>query len=113
MTQMYSIKQAALELGVNELYVRKLIRDGKLSTQMVPVKPGSQVMKHLIPQAEIERHKAKGRSSSSRPDGRNKWVVYATPSEAAKLAEFCRANGLPEPVMPNKGEYERRKARQE
>lgn len=109
--KVYGIKEAAVYLGIDQMYMRKLLRDGKIPSTMQPVKPGSEVHKHVIAEKDLEAWKVRGRSSSSRQDGRNKWVVYATKDEAAKLVEFCKANGLPEPVMPNAGEYERRKAK--
>lgn len=107
----YGIKDAAKYLGVDEQYLRKLVREGKLETQMVPVKSGSQVMKHLITQDTLDARKANaGAKAGGRKDGRNKWTVYATPAEMAQIAKLCQELDIPAPFMPNEGMYQRRKA---
>jgi len=109
----YSIDEAAMFLGVDAHYVRKLVREGKLEAEWAPVKPGSQVMKHLISEEQLVARKSKqGQHAGSRADGRSKWVVYATDAEMKKLAAVAAEMGLPAPVKPNEGMYQRRLAKE-
>lgn len=110
-TKTYGIKDAAKYLGVDEQYLRKLVREEKLPTTMVPVKAGSNVMKHQIAEADLDARKANaGHKAGGRSDGRNKWTLYATREEMAAIAKICADAGMPAPFMPNEGMYERRKA---
>ena len=107
----YSINEAAAYLGVDPHYVRKLVREGKLPTVMVPVKPGSNVQKHLIEESDLVAWKAnQGSRAGGRADGRNKFVVYGTAAEMVQLREFMASIGMPAPVMPNAGAYQKRQA---
>lgn len=107
----YGIKEAAKYLGVDEQYLRKLVRDGKLPTTMIPIKTGSNVKKHVIDQNDLDARKANaGHKAGGRTDGRNKWTLYASKEEMVKIAKVCEEIGVPLPFMPNEGMYERRKA---
>ncbi len=107
----YGIKSAAAYLGVDEQYLRKLVREGKLQTIMVPVKPGSSVMKHQITQEALDDRKNNaGHKAGGRSDGRNKWTVYATKEEIIAINKLCEEARMPIPFMPNENMYARRKA---
>lgn len=108
-TKLMGLKEAAAYLGVDLVYMRRLVLEGKVPSTKVPVRPGSSVLKHVITQEALDARKAAARGNS-RSDGRNKWVVYATREEMAKLAKVAADMGLPTPYMPNEGEYQRRKA---
>lgn len=107
----FSIKSAAIYLGIDAQYMRKLIRDGKIHTTLVAVN-GTRVQRHEISLADLEAYKQRAHvRSGGRADGRNKVVVYANPSELNALVTFCDEHKMPAPVMPNLGEYKRRKAK--
>jgi excisionase family DNA binding protein len=83
-TKDLGIKEAAKWLGLSEVYIRRLISQNKLETYKVSVSDG--VWKHMIPEAELNRLNSKHSSTRTmREDGRNKYTVYATEAELAKL----------------------------
>lgn len=106
----YGLKEAALYLGCNEMYLRKLVSAGKIASVKAPTKEGSSTLKYLISESALNEWKSAGRKGSARGDGRNKWIVYATKEEIQQVNELCEAIGLPMPFMPNEGVYEKRKA---
>jgi hypothetical protein len=106
-----SIKEASVALKCEQNYVRKLLREGKLTSNLVPTKPGSSVMKHLISKASIEARLTRQGDRTKREDGRNRWLIWATPSEMLALQSLLKDAGMELPhEMPNKGMYAKRKA---
>lgn len=108
--KMYDLKEAAVYLGCNEMYTRKLVSSGKIASVKVPTKVGSATMKYLVAESALDEWKNASRKGSARSDGRNKWIVYASKEEILKVNELCEQLGLPQPFMPNEGVYEKRKA---
>lgn len=83
-----NIQEAANYLGyTNTQYLRKLVRDGKIETKMVPVAEGSKTLRHDFDKKTLEAFKALPRVSVAhrRSDGRSKWTLYATPEELASI----------------------------
>jgi hypothetical protein len=83
--ELLSIKDIVALSDVSEQYVRKALRAGKLVTTKVPVKEGSKNLKNMITRESYEAWRASVASRTTRDDGRNKYVLYMTPDEEAKL----------------------------
>lgn len=84
---MFSIKTAAQETGLSEVYIRRAIQMKKLPTQKVQV-GDTEVYKHMITKDDLEKWRNGSGTHSVRTDGRNKFVMYATPDELAKIQQF-------------------------
>lgn len=93
---MYTIRTAAKKLNKSEQYIRKCVREGKIETELNPIKAGSVTMRHEISEAELERFAKRTSNRSSREDGRNKYVAYLSQSEFKAVTELLRANKLTE-----------------
>jgi hypothetical protein len=104
MSKTYGIKEAAAFLGINEQYMRKLILDEKIPAQKVRVSPTSDVMKWVVAEEDLVARKSN--NHSVRNDGRNKYTIYASQDEIAKLRQLLEANGIeiPEIERTNKPE---------
>lgn len=77
-----SIKEAAVYMDLTEYRVRRLIHEQRLNTELVPVKEGSKVNKHMIDVESIDVYQAtKSRSS----DGKVQYIIRLSESEAAEL----------------------------
>jgi excisionase family DNA binding protein len=114
--ELISLDEAAKRLGFTKLYVRTLVRRGKLKTKKVPLGPASQVWKHMIVASDVANF-GKRRGKSSRPDGRFKWILYASKEELDTVKELFRANELGELAdligrQAQTSAYKRRKAKQ-
>lgn len=109
----FGIKEAAAELGCDQQYVRKLIQKGKLEASLIPLKEGSSTKKYQISAESVAKYREATKTRTNRPDGRNKFVMYLSAAELATFTAFCLEAGIPAPVMPNKGEYEKRRAAKE
>jgi hypothetical protein len=81
----YTIKTAALELGLSEQYVRHAIRAGKLVTSLEPTGPESNVNRHVISKEALETWRAATSEHSRREDGRSRYILYVTPDELEKI----------------------------
>jgi len=110
-TSQYSINEVAELTGLDTMYVRKAVRDGKLTSRMVSV-GDTKVQKHMIKGSDILTWRASAGSHTTRADGRNKYTVYMTKEELAKIEPALKAAGIPY-ALSNAGEYERRKAQKE
>lgn len=92
----YDITDAAKEMGFTPQYVRQLIRKGTLLTVMKPIVPESLVKHHMVTRTEIDRYMGTTRRKTRREDGRNKFVMYMTLVELAKVKTVLKANDLKE-----------------
>lgn len=78
---MYTINEAAEVLGLTPFYVRKCIRENKLPSTLVQVGE-TKVHRHEISEEDVELFsKRPRRQVGKREDGRNKFVIYLSPSE--------------------------------
>lgn len=111
-TKVYDIKSGAVYLGCDEMYLRKLIRDGKIKTNLVQI-AGTKIWKHEIAEEELKGWKERARTHTSRTDGRNKYTVYANAQEIAAMQEWLKSKGMPAAEMTNAGVYAARKAKRE
>jgi hypothetical protein len=81
-TKTFSIKAAAAELGLSEVYVRRAIQTGKLATTKTQV-GDTEVWRHEISEETLNAWRKDAGARSTRTDGRNKYTVYATSEELA------------------------------
>jgi hypothetical protein len=110
-----TLQEAAKHLGFTEAYVRVLIRKGRIRTRKVPLGPESQVWKHMLIAADV-RGLTKRARGVARPDGRSKYVFYATEAEAELARRLFRGGGLEDIVefltsAKQEGIYKLRKAK--
>lgn len=89
----HTIPKAAEYLGLSPGYVRHLIHDGKLQSKMVPVSDGSLVEQHVVEEKELNNFLATAPRRNRRSDGRNKFLLYATPVELEESKRVLRAAG--------------------
>lgn len=92
-TKTYSIKAAASALGLSEVYIRRMIQHGKLATTKVQV-GDTEVWRHEIAEAELNKWRKSSSTRTQREDGRNKFVMYATSDELAKIQKLLAANNV-------------------
>ncbi len=90
----FSIRQSAVKLGVSEMYLRKMIAQGKIQTVKVAI--SDHVWRHEITSQELAAFKNRTSQRSSREDGRNKFVVYMNAAEEAKVREVLKGAKLPQ-----------------
>jgi hypothetical protein len=97
--ELVSLDEAAKILQFTPLYVRQLVRRGKLKTKKVPLGPASQVWKHMILAKDVYDFKLgtrKGGGVSHRIDGRLKHILYASSDELERVKELLVQDGLKE-----------------
>jgi len=92
----YDIPAAAKKIGFSVAYVRTLIRSGKITTVMQPLYEGSHVMKHMIPDDQLQKFVEEMPHKSRRKDGRNKYIVYARNDELLQIRQALFNAGLNE-----------------
>jgi hypothetical protein len=85
----YTLRQAAAKLEVSEMYLRKMVKLGKIATAKVQITEN--VWRHEISEADLSAFKARTSNRSSRNDGRNKFVVYLSHPEEAQLRAQLKA----------------------
>ena len=90
--RMYKISEATGVLGMREQYLRKLIREGKIKTTKVfklnALQEPTHTFLHMISQSAIDLYlstKGTRTRSANRNDGRQRWILYATPEEVAAI----------------------------
>lgn len=88
----YSIREAARALEVSEMYLRKQVNVGKIPTTKVQI--SENVWRHEISEKDLKAFKNRTSTRSSRDDGRNKFVVYLTHAEEARLRALMKSNAL-------------------
>jgi hypothetical protein len=94
MANTFSIRKAADALEVSEMYLRKMISQGKIKTSKVAI--SEHVWRHEISAAELAAFKARSSNRSSRDDGRNKFVAYMTAAEEAQVRKLLKEAKLAE-----------------
>ena len=82
-----NINQASARLQLTPFYVRKCIKKETLHAKLVLVSDDSEVRRYEITEEAIEEFEMRERKSvGKREDGRNKFNIYLTPVEYAKLS---------------------------
>lgn len=80
------INDICAEYGLSRCYVQRSIAKGKLPTELVEI--GKNTFKHFATREDVEAWRSGTKSRTSRVDGRNKFVMYATPDEYADLQQI-------------------------
>jgi len=117
MSKSYSIKDAAKELNLSEVYIRRQIQQHALNSHLVRISPDSDVMKHMIDESALIAWRSKTSSRTQREDGRNKFTLYANKAELAKLEQFIKTSNLgvilnkANPTEVSKKRYQAQKAK--
>jgi excisionase family DNA binding protein len=88
-----SIKTAAQLLGLSEVYIRRMIQQGKIKTNRVQV-GDSDIWRHEIPADVLEAWRKSSAVHTVRTDGRSKFVMYATAAELNTIKEFIAKSNL-------------------
>jgi hypothetical protein len=91
MSKLYSIKSAAAELNLSEVYIRRMIQTGKLATTKTQV-GDTEVWKHMISEETLTAWRKNSSAKTSRDDGRSKFTLYATAAELAQIQKLLQAN---------------------
>lgn len=89
----FTIDEAAEYMGYSSSYTRSLIHNGKLESTMQPVSEGSGVKKHTITKAACDDFLENAPHRNRREDGRNKYIMYATPKEFRESIRVLKAAG--------------------
>ena len=88
------INDAALALGLSQVYVRNAVRHGDLKSVLVPVREGAKTMKHQISRDDLDAWTASRSNRSRREDGRSKYTLYATTEEKATIEALLLNNNV-------------------
>jgi hypothetical protein len=94
--KLYDIHAAAAQIGFSTGYVRTLIRKGKIKTELQPLHEGTCVLKHMIPETELQKFVDEVPHKSRRSDGRNKFIVYLRNDELLHARQLLIDGGLGE-----------------
>lgn len=78
----FTLKEAAVELGLSDVYVRRALMTGKLVSTKEPVSPESKTMRHIITREALNAWRSNtGTMRIHRADGRARFQMYATKEE--------------------------------
>jgi len=83
-TKRFSIKQAAAELNLSEVYIRRMIQNGKLPTIKTQV-GDTEIWRHEIDETTLAKWRSSAQTRTSRNDGRGKYTIYLTKAELARM----------------------------
>jgi hypothetical protein len=93
-----SIKDICKKYKLSEVYVRRMILQGKIETTKVEI--AKNTYKHLVEEAEVLRWRTQVKTSGRRrDDGRNKYNIYGTKEEVEKILEALEDKKLEIPVL--------------
>lgn len=90
----FSIRSAASQLKVSEMYLRKMLSQGKIISEKEYI--SEKVWRHTISEDELKRFSEKTSVKTSREDSRNKFVIYLTSKEEEKVRKLLKSNELVE-----------------
>lgn len=93
MTTQYTIKEIVAKYNLSNVYVRRMIQQGKLITTKVPVIGMKNTFKHVVDEEELVRWRSSSQHNK-REDGRNRFILYATSEEKATLDELLKESEL-------------------
>lgn len=91
--EFYTIKEAAASLNLSEVYVRRMIQQGKLATTKRPV-GDTEIWRHEIAAEELTAWRTNASTHTTRNDGRSKNLLYATSEELAKITKLMVENDI-------------------
>lgn len=101
-TPTLTINQAARETGLSPMYIRKAVREGKLETELVPVKEGAVTKRHEIKRESFDAWRAAAAIRSHREDGRSRFILYATQEEVDAIREMVDGVEVVKPTYGKK-----------
>ena len=107
------IHEAAVYLGVGEVFTRKLKRTGRIHATSVPVKEGSKQTRLDFAPDDLDSYMAAPRKTGShRADGRLAWKLYATMEEVVTITRTLPDMPAPQrPSYVDKGKSKRGRAK--
>ena len=83
----FSIKEAAAEYQLSEVYLRRMILQGKIPSKKVPV-GDTEILRHVIQKVDLEAWRQNSSVRTVRQDGRGKNLLYATAPELEAIQKF-------------------------
>lgn len=93
-----SIKQVCNKFQLSEVYVRRMILQGKIATEKVLI--ANNTYKHMIEEDEVIRWRSSTKGSGSkRSDGRNKYTLYGSKAEIESLQKLLNESKAPLPLV--------------
>lgn len=92
----YDIKSVSKELGLSEVYVRRMILKGKIQTTKVEI--AKNTYKHVIAEDEVNKWRG-GITRSKREDGRAKYNLYSSQEEFEVLVALLKENKIDLPIV--------------
>ena len=95
-TKFCTIKEALEISGMDNPYFRKLIYDGKIEAIKSAI-PGTKIERYLVSRESLAAYMSKSKHNSRR-DGRNKFILYATPAEFEALTKLLEKGKLDLPL---------------
>ena len=95
--QVLTLKQAVALSNLSMIYIRRAINEGKLPAVKVQI-GSTNVYRNEIKVADFEAWRANKATKTRREDGRNKFTLYATPAELAKLQKLIVEQKLEIPL---------------
>lgn len=96
--KLMSIKEVCKQYELSEVYVRRMILQGKISTQKVQIM--NNTFKHMIKESEIIRWRSSTKTSGRRRvDGRNKYSIYGTSDEIELIQKLLDSNKVQTPLI--------------
>ncbi len=84
--KLYDIKEVSKVCNLSEVYVRRMILQGKLQTTKVQV--SENVWKHCLTQSQVDELKLRKSTKTKRSDGRNKFTTYLNEQEKIEVQKF-------------------------
>ena len=85
----YTIKSLAKKFGHSEVYIRRMITQGKLLTTKEKI--AKNTYRHIISTSDYNAWRASTVTRSKRVDNRNKFTIYLSPVEFKKLDTLLEA----------------------
>lgn len=92
----YGIKEICAITGLSPVYVRRMIQHGKIQTTKIEI--GKNTFKHFVSESELNRWRSSTEARTTREDGRNKFVMYATPAEFEAIQKLLGEYDLQTPI---------------
>jgi hypothetical protein len=101
----YSIKEVCNKIGISEVYLRRMILEGKIPTTKHRV--SENVWRHEIAESEVSKLQERRVTGvhHTRTDGRNKYTIYLNPQELTLVNQFIVDNKLGSNVVRSNNKH--------
>ena len=93
-TRILTIKSAAEEYDLSQVYIRRAILKGDLPAKKVPISEGATTVRNEFTEKDFLHWRSTRKTRSRRTDGRSKYVHYATDEEELELQALLTKNEL-------------------